>query len=69
MYICLCFDVSKVELKKAIRAGHDSIEKLSEHLQVGNHCGGCVGRIEEILEKNPFLKIIASTVIYAFKLC
>lgn len=53
MYICLCFDVSKAELKKAIRAGHDSIEKLSEHLQVGNHCGGCIGRIEEILEKKP----------------
>ncbi|MGZ4959818.1 MAG: hypothetical protein ACXV8O_09880 [Methylobacter sp.] len=20
-------------------------------MQVGNHCGGCIGRIEEILEK------------------
>ncbi|MFZ2406383.1 MAG: (2Fe-2S)-binding protein [Methylobacter sp.] len=51
MCICLCFDVSKSELKKAIRDGHDSIEKLSEHIQVGSHCGGCIGRIEEILEK------------------
>jgi nitrite reductase (NADH) large subunit len=51
MCICLCFDVSKVEIKKAIRDGHDSIEKLSEHIQVGSHCGGCISRVEEILEK------------------
>ena len=51
MCICLCFDVSKAELKKAIRDGHDSIEKLSEHIQIGSHCGGCIGRVEEILEK------------------
>jgi len=51
MCICLCFDVSKSELKKAIREGHDSIEKLSEHIQVGSHCGGCIGHVEEILEK------------------
>ncbi|PPK73472.1 BFD-like [2Fe-2S] binding protein [Methylobacter tundripaludum] len=51
MCICLCFDVSKSEIKKAIRDGYDSIEKLSEQLQVGSHCGGCIGRIEEILEK------------------
>jgi bacterioferritin-associated ferredoxin len=43
--------VSKSEVKKSIRDGYDSIEKLSEHIQVGSHCGGCIGRIEEILEK------------------
>jgi bacterioferritin-associated ferredoxin len=51
MCICLCFDVSEAEVKKAIRDGYDSIEKLSEHIQVGSHCGGCIERIEEILEK------------------
>ncbi len=51
MCICLCFDVSKPEIKKSIRDGYDSIEKLSEHIQVGSHCGGCIGRIEEMLEK------------------
>lgn len=51
MCICQCFDVSKSELDEAIRDGHDSIEKLSEHLQVGSHCGGCIDRIEGILEK------------------
>jgi len=51
MCICLCFDVSKAEIKKSIRDGYDSIEKLSEHIQVGSHCGGCIGRVEEILEK------------------
>ncbi|MDP1771465.1 MAG: (2Fe-2S)-binding protein [Methylobacter sp.] len=44
MCICLCFDVSKSELKQAIRDDHDSIEKLSDHIQVGSHCGGCIGR-------------------------
>jgi NAD(P)H-nitrite reductase large subunit len=51
MCICLCFDVTKSEIKKSIRDGYDSIEKLSEHIQVGTHCGGCIGRIEDILEK------------------
>lgn len=51
MRICLCFDISKSELKKAIRDGHDSIDKLSEHIQVGSHCGGCVEHVEEILDK------------------
>lgn len=51
MRICLCFDISKSEVKKAIKEGHDSIEKLSDYLQVGSHCGGCIGHVEEILEK------------------
>ncbi|MCK9397736.1 MAG: (2Fe-2S)-binding protein [Methylobacter sp.] len=60
MCICLCFDVSKAEVKKAIREGHDSIEKLSESIRVGSHCGGCIGRIEAILEKKKkrsFLRV------------
>ncbi|MFU8789165.1 MAG: (2Fe-2S)-binding protein [Methylobacter sp.] len=51
MCICLCFDVTKSEIKQAIRDGYDSLEGLAEHIQVGSHCGGCIGRIEEILEK------------------
>ncbi|WP_363331525.1 (2Fe-2S)-binding protein [Methylobacter sp.] len=51
MRICLCLDISKSEVKKAIREGHDSIEKLSEYIQIGSHCGGCIARVEEILEK------------------
>jgi len=51
MCICLCFDVTKSEIKKSIKEGCDSIEKLSERLNVGSHCGGCIGPIEEILEK------------------
>jgi bacterioferritin-associated ferredoxin len=51
MIICLCYDISKSDIKKAIRDGHDSIEKLSEHLQIGGHCGGCLAYAEEILEK------------------
>lgn len=51
MCVCLCFDISKSEVKKAIREGCDSIEKLSEHIQVGSHCGGCIGHVEDILER------------------
>lgn len=53
MCICLCFGVSKSELKQAIRDGHDSVEKLSVHIQVGSHCGDGIGQIEKILEKKP----------------
>jgi len=51
MCICQCFDISKSELKQAIKNGHDSIEKLSEHIQVGSHCGGCIEHVEEILDE------------------
>lgn len=51
MCICQCFDISKSELKQAIKEGYDSIEKLSEHIQVGSHCGGCIERVEKILDK------------------
>ncbi len=51
MRICQCFDVSKSDIKKAIKDGHDSIEKLSEQLLVGSHCGGCIGHVEDILDK------------------
>ncbi|MGZ4957419.1 MAG: (2Fe-2S)-binding protein [Methylobacter sp.] len=43
MYICLCFDVSKSELKKAIREGHDSIEKLSEPFRSAVIAGAVLG--------------------------
>jgi len=51
MCICQCFDVSKSEVKKAIKDGHDTIEKLSEHIRVGSGCGGCIEHVEEILDK------------------
>ena len=60
-YACLCFDVSRSDVKRAIREGHDSMEKLAEHLQVGEHCGGCTGCVEEILEKSKngiFVRIL-----------
>lgn len=52
MCICQCFDVSESELKQAIKEGYDSIEKLSEYIQVGSHCGGCVEHVEKILDKS-----------------
>lgn len=51
MCVCLCFDVTKKEIKKAIRDGHNSVDKLTDHLQVGSRCGGCLGHIEDMLEK------------------
>lgn len=60
MCICLCFDISKAEVKKAVRDGYDSLEKLSEHIQVGSRCGGCIGRVEELLEKNKKPSFLSS---------
>lgn len=58
MCICQCFDISKSEVKQAIKEGHDSIDKLADQLQIGSHCGGCIEHVEEILhkQKNSFLR-------------
>ncbi|MFI3187106.1 MAG: (2Fe-2S)-binding protein [Methylococcaceae bacterium] len=42
MNICRCFDVSRSELKKVINNDHNSIDKLSDQLPAGSHCGGSI---------------------------
>lgn len=51
-YVCLCYDITRSNVKNAIKEGHDSMEKLEEHLKVGTHCGGCTECVEKILEKS-----------------
>jgi NAD(P)H-nitrite reductase large subunit len=50
--VCLCMDVCKSEIVKAIREkGLDSLDEVMEETQAGCGCSSCHGEIEGILEE------------------
>lgn len=50
--ICTCLNVSKEDIIKAIKDGADTLEKVQEATQAGTICGGCIPKIEQLLEDN-----------------
>ena len=48
--ICLCFDIPEKAIRIAIGEGHDSIKKLTDHLGIAKHCGGCVHKIKCLID-------------------
>ncbi|MEM6293434.1 MAG: (2Fe-2S)-binding protein [Myxococcota bacterium] len=49
--LCQCLNVSEGEIKRAIRAGADTVEAVSERCEAGSGCGSCRGGIEVLLEE------------------
>jgi len=63
MIVCLCNGVSDREILCAIDRGLDTIEKLTEDLNIANVCGSCQGEIDVMLKKfnkpkNAFLSFV-----------
>ncbi len=50
MYICMCFAINEDQIKQAISEGYDTINKLSEHLNVAAGCGTCYHSVMKLLE-------------------
>jgi len=48
--ICFCHTVSHAALVKAIREGHDTLEKIQAETCASTGCGGCELYVREILE-------------------
>lgn len=49
--ICICMTVSRGEIKDAVRAGQDSLDKLKATLFCCTGCGTCEGRVRAILDE------------------
>lgn len=49
--VCFCGGVTVGDIKAAVEAGNTTLEAVQEATGAGTHCGGCVGRIEELIEQ------------------
>lgn len=49
--ICVCFDVSEETIREAIRNGAHTVEAVGEATQAGTGCGGCLEKIQEIIDE------------------
>ncbi len=52
MYVCICNDVKDKQIKKAISAGHVSMDALREHLDVASCCGCCEPMVQDYLDEH-----------------
>lgn len=49
--VCGCFEVTEEAIRNAVRQGAHSVEAVGEKTNAGTGCGGCILRIEEIIEE------------------
>ncbi|WP_290704562.1 nitrate reductase [Amphritea sp.] len=47
--VCSCFEVGEKSIRRAIRQGADSTDKLAEKLKCGSSCGSCLPEIRALL--------------------
>lgn len=50
-FVCICKSVSYGEIEDAISNGAQTYEDILEETEAGSICGGCIERIEEILDR------------------
>jgi NifU-like protein len=49
--VCECFDVTDLEIIEAVKTnGLKTTEDVTNYLKAGGGCGGCLDRIEEVIE-------------------
>lgn len=49
--VCFCAGVTVGDIKAAVEAGNTTLEAVQEATGAGTHCGGCVEKIEELIEQ------------------
>ncbi len=52
MYVCICHDVKSKQVKKAIKAGHDTMDALKDELSVATCCGCCEPMVQDFLDEH-----------------
>jgi len=56
MYICICNAITDKQLLKAQQNGNHSVDEIIQQLGVGDCCGNCVDKAEELLIENAGVK-------------
>ena len=49
--VCICKSVSYGKMEDALDNGAQTYEDILEETEAGSVCGGCIERIEEILDR------------------
>ncbi|MEZ5535825.1 MAG: (2Fe-2S)-binding protein [Thiolinea sp.] len=49
MYVCVCNAVTDREIKKAVKQGDDTFEKVRDSLKVASCCGQCESHAREVI--------------------
>lgn len=49
--VCFCAGVTVGDIKTAVEAGHTTLEAVQEATGAGTHCGGCLEKVVELVEK------------------
>ena len=52
MYVCICNAVTDKQIRKAARAGINSLSELQRELGVATGCGSCGDQAAEILRES-----------------
>ena len=51
MYVCICNAVTDKAIKKAVKPGSNSFDKVCQKLDVGTCCGRCKPQAREIVSE------------------
>lgn len=49
MIVCICHDVSDLEIRQAVDLGLSTMEELRRDLGIGSTCGSCVDCAKRVL--------------------
>lgn len=49
--VCTCTGVTAGEIREAVLSGADTVEAVQEATSAGSICGGCIDRIEELIDE------------------
>ena len=49
--VCFCGSVTVGDIKAAVEAGNTTLEAVQAATGASTHCGGCMGRVEELIEQ------------------
>jgi NAD(P)H-nitrite reductase large subunit len=49
--VCFCGSVTVGDIKAAVEAGNTTIEAVQEATGASTHCGGCLEKVEELIEQ------------------
>lgn len=49
--VCFCGGVTVGDIKAAVEAGNTTLEAVQAATGASTHCGGCMGKVEELIEQ------------------
>ena len=47
--VCFCGDVTVGQIKAAVEAGNDTLEKVMDATGAATHCGGCKDKVAALV--------------------